>query len=54
MFTIHWIQNNTPQSARWHSENAIPLRRRTVIAGDRMKADDAYRQACEGTALLLG
>ncbi|MFE0987304.1 methyltransferase [Streptomyces rochei] len=52
MFTIHWTQNNTPQSARWHSENAIPLPRRTVIADDRMKADDAYRQACEGTALL--
>ncbi|WDI23381.1 class I SAM-dependent methyltransferase (plasmid) [Streptomyces enissocaesilis] len=52
MSTIHWTQNNTPQSARWHSENAIPLPRRTVIADDRMKADDAYRQACEGTALL--
>ncbi|MFE1028564.1 methyltransferase [Streptomyces sp. NPDC058818] len=52
MFTIHWTQNNTPQSARWHSENAIPRPRRTVIADDRMKANDAYRQACEGTALL--
>ncbi|MEU4655200.1 class I SAM-dependent methyltransferase [Streptomyces sp. NPDC023723] len=52
MSTIHWTQNNAPQSARWHSENAIPLPRRTVIADDRMKANDAYRQACEGTALL--
>ncbi|MFJ7420880.1 methyltransferase [Streptomyces uncialis] len=52
MSTIHWTQNNTPQSARWHSENAIPRPRRTVIADDRMKANDAYRQACEGTALL--
>ncbi|MEU9558317.1 class I SAM-dependent methyltransferase [Streptomyces fumanus] len=51
MSTIHWTQNNTPQSARWHSEHAIPLPRRTVIADDRIKADDAYRRACEGTAL---
>lgn len=52
MSTLHWTTGNTRQSARWHSENATPLPRRTVVADDRMKADDAYRQACEGTALL--
>ena len=52
MSTIHWTENHTHQSARWHSENATPLPRRTVVADDRMKANDAYRQACEGTALL--
>ncbi|WP_030186547.1 methyltransferase [Streptomyces violaceorubidus] len=52
MSTIHWTDNDTPRSARWHSESAAPLPRRTVVADDRMKADDAYRQACEGTALL--
>ncbi|MFF4805537.1 methyltransferase [Streptomyces sp. NPDC001351] len=50
--TIHWTESHTHQSALWHSENAAPLPRRTVVADDRMKADDAYRQACEGTALL--
>jgi SAM-dependent methyltransferase len=50
--TIHWTTGNTQQSAHWHSENAAPLPRRTVLADDRMKANDAYRQACEGTALL--
>jgi SAM-dependent methyltransferase len=50
--TIHWTENHTRQSARWHSENAAPLPRRIVIADDRTKANDAYRQACEGTALL--
>jgi hypothetical protein len=50
--TIHWTTGDTQQSARWHSENAAPLPRRTVIADDRMKANEAYRQACEGTALL--
>ncbi|WP_020124071.1 class I SAM-dependent methyltransferase [Streptomyces canus] len=52
MSTIHWTTADTQQSARWHSENAAPLPRRTVVADDRMKANDAYRQACEGTALL--
>lgn len=52
MSTIHWTQNDIPQSARWHSENATPPPRRTVIADDGTKANDAYRQACEGTALL--
>ncbi|MFG2732254.1 methyltransferase [Streptomyces canus] len=50
--TIHWTTGDTQQSARWHSENAAPVPRRTVVADDRMKANDAYRQACEGTALL--
>ncbi|GKQ40630.1 class I SAM-dependent methyltransferase [Streptomyces sp. A012304] len=52
MSTIHWTTGDTRQSARWHSESAAPLPRRTVVADDRTKADDAYRQACEGTALL--
>jgi SAM-dependent methyltransferase len=50
--TIHWTQDHTHRSARWHSENAAPLPQRTVVADDRTKADVAYRQACEGTALL--
>jgi methylase of polypeptide subunit release factors len=50
--TIHWTEGPTHQSARWHSENGTSLPRRINAADDRMKADDAYRQACEGTALL--
>ncbi len=52
MSTVHWTEDHTRHSARCHSENAAPLPRRTVVADDRMKANDAYRQACEGTALL--
>nr|BFD80702.1 class I SAM-dependent methyltransferase [Streptomyces sp. Xyl84] len=52
MSTIRWTENHTRQSARWHSENAAPLPQRIVVADDRMKANDAYRRACEGTALL--
>lgn len=51
--TISWTtETNTPRSARWHSESAAPAPGRVIGADDRMKADTAYRLACEGTALL--
>ncbi|MGW2720267.1 methyltransferase [Streptomyces sp. NPDC001492] len=40
------------QTALWHSENAAVPPRRVVLADDRTKADDAYRMAAEGTAML--
>ena len=40
------------QTARWHSESGAPPPKCVVIADDRIKADEAYRLACEGTALL--
>lgn len=49
---LHWIENDTPHSARWHSEGAISPPRRVVVGDDRMPADQAYRLACEGTAIL--
>ncbi|MGW6909016.1 methyltransferase [Streptomyces sp. NPDC054940] len=52
MSTIHWTETHTPRSAPWHSESATPPPGRVVGADDRMKADTAYRLACEGTALL--
>ncbi|MEU0727422.1 class I SAM-dependent methyltransferase [Streptomyces sp. NPDC006140] len=51
MSTIHWIEAQR-RSARWHSESGLPLPRRVVVADDRMRADVAFRLACEGTALL--
>lgn len=50
--SIHWTENGEEKSARWRSESGTPPPRRIVIADDRMKADDAYRLACEGTSLL--
>ncbi|MFF9897819.1 methyltransferase [Streptomyces longispororuber] len=41
-----------PHGAHWHSESGAPAPRRVTVADDRMKADVAYRLACEGTALL--
>ncbi|MEV0634427.1 class I SAM-dependent methyltransferase [Streptomyces sp. NPDC050619] len=52
MSTINWTENNTPRSARWHSESATWPPCRVAVADDRMKAATAYRLACEGTALL--
>ncbi|HEY6093318.1 MAG TPA: class I SAM-dependent methyltransferase [Gallionellaceae bacterium] len=49
---ITWQEEGAQHSARWRSENATPPPKRVVIADDRMKADEAYRLACEGTALL--
>lgn len=41
-----------PCRARWRSENGVPPPRRVVVADDTMKADTAWRLACEGTGLL--
>nr|WP_232283845.1 class I SAM-dependent methyltransferase [Saccharomonospora cyanea] len=49
---MHWNEGHTERCVRWHSENAAPPPKRIVVADDRMRADIAYRLACEGTALL--
>ncbi|WP_433856125.1 methyltransferase [Streptomyces kronopolitis] len=49
---VEWTEADQARSARWRSENGAPPPRRIVIADDRTKADDAYKLACEGTALL--
>jgi len=50
--TLNWTEAGTERFARWRSESGMPPPRRVVIADDTMKADQAYRLACEGTALL--
>lgn len=57
MSEISWTEAGaagvlTDRSARWRSENGMAPPRRVVIADDTLRADDAYRLACEGTALL--
>ncbi|MBI3222977.1 MAG: class I SAM-dependent methyltransferase [Nitrosomonadales bacterium] len=49
---IGWIEAGETRSARWRSENGSPPPKRVVLADDKLKADEAYRLACEGTALL--
>ncbi|MFE1176319.1 methyltransferase [Streptomyces sp. NPDC058773] len=49
---VEWTEADQPRSARWRSENGTPPPRRIVVADDRTRADEAYKLACEGTALL--
>ncbi|VCU70398.1 N5-glutamine S-adenosyl-L-methionine-dependent methyltransferase [Pigmentiphaga humi] len=41
-----------PREAAWLSSSGHPPPKRMLVADDRMPADQAYRHACEGTALL--
>lgn len=50
--SITWQEANTTKTARWHSENATNAPKKVRIADDSIKADDAYKLCCEGTALL--
>lgn len=49
---IIWQEYNKQRSARWRAENGSPPPKRLVVADDTMTANDAYRLASEGTALL--
>jgi methylase of polypeptide subunit release factors len=49
---ICWNEGGQSCSALWHSENGISAHKRVKLADDTMTADEAYRLACEGTALL--
>ena len=49
---ISWTEAGKTCNARWRSESGMPPPKRVVIADDTTKADEAYRLACEGTALL--
>ena len=50
--TATWDDKKGSQLAIWHSEANLPLPKNVVLADDTMKADEAYRLACEGTAFL--
>lgn len=47
-----WQENNKTHEASWHSEAGLDVPKNIVIANDETKADQAYKLACEGTALL--
>lgn len=49
---IRWVESREARSARWRSESGRPAPGRVVVADDTLKADSAYRLACEGTAML--
>ena len=49
---IRWLENDEQRSAHWRSESGLPPPKNVVIADDTMTANNAYRLACEDTALL--
>lgn len=49
---IEWDEDGVRHASDWRSESGSPPPRRVVIADDQTNADQAYRLACEGTALL--
>lgn len=51
---ITWTDNGVSHTARWRSERGAPAPQRVVLANDTTTADEAYRLACAGTALLWG
>jgi 2-polyprenyl-3-methyl-5-hydroxy-6-metoxy-1,4-benzoquinol methylase len=50
--TITWQEKNKPQTADWQSEAGNPPPKNIVIADDTTNAKVAYKQVCEGAALL--
>ncbi|WP_296228119.1 class I SAM-dependent methyltransferase [Ralstonia sp. UBA689] len=50
--TLSWTDAETAHTALWRSEAGNPPPKRVTIADDRITADVAYRQACEGIAML--
>ena len=50
--SIDWEEGDHHCSAIWHSENGIAPHKKVVTADDTLTADEAYRLACEGTAIL--
>lgn len=47
-----WTEAGKPCSARWRSEQGLGAPKKVVVADDTLKADEAYRLACEGTYFL--
>ena len=50
--SIAWTEEGAAHSLRWQSEGGTPPPKKLIVADDRITADEAYRMACEGTALL--
>ncbi len=49
---LTWTEAGRPCSARWRSEQGVAAPNKVVVADDTLKADEAYRLACEGTYFL--
>lgn len=49
---LNWTDAVGEHHARWQSAAGLPPPKRLQVVGDEMRADEAWRLACEGSALL--
>ena len=49
---VAWTEQGETRSLRWQSESGNPPPKKLIVVDDRITADEAWRLACEGTALL--
>jgi hypothetical protein len=49
---IAWMQDGVAHTAQWRSERGAAAPQRVVMANDTTTANEAYRHACAGTAML--
>jgi methylase of polypeptide subunit release factors len=49
---VHWSEGGEARTAPWHSERGLAPPKRVLVVDDRITADDAFGQACQGVALL--
>jgi hypothetical protein len=49
---VAWTEDGAVRSVRWQSEAGTAPPKKLIVADDRITADEAWRLACEGTALL--
>jgi methylase of polypeptide subunit release factors len=50
--SIVWTEDGATRSLCWQSEAGTAPPKKIIVADDRISADEAWRLACEGTALL--
>lgn len=50
--TISWVEGGSTHIARWQSEAKVTAPKRVLVVDDSINADNAYRLACEGSAML--
>jgi len=49
---VYWTEGGVEHEAHWQSARGAPPPQQVVVVDDRITADDAYGQACQGIGLL--
>jgi predicted RNA methylase len=49
---VTWVESGVSMAARWRSANGRPAPTRVEVVSDSLTADDAYRMASQGIAML--